>query len=70
MAPRRRNGFQVVNVCLCTSAVLCLVLAAQPSVARADPLGAGSGTIYRLGPQSSYQNGCFPPLLVNPLVVC
>ena len=70
MASPRRNGFHAVNVTLFASATLCLVLAAQPSVARADPLGAGGGTIYRLGPGSSYQNGCFPPLIVNPLVVC
>ncbi|MCH7926213.1 MAG: hypothetical protein IIC51_11825, partial [Planctomycetes bacterium] len=69
MASPRRNGLHAVNVILCASAALCLVLAAQPSVARADPLGAGSGTIYRLGPESLYQNGCFPPCLCPILLV-
>lgn len=29
----------------------------------ADPLGAGSGAIYRLNPASYFENGCYPPCL-------
>lgn len=31
------------------------------STALADPLGIGSGRIYRLGPDATFQEGCFPP---------
>lgn len=33
------------------------------SVAGADPIGAGSGAILRLTPETTFQQGCFPPCL-------
>lgn len=43
------------------SAVLFSCLLFQTSVVLADPLGAGPGAIFRLNPDSSFQEGCFPP---------
>ncbi len=34
-----------------------------PAAALADPLGAGSGTTFKLTPSANYQEGCFPPCL-------
>ena len=30
---------------------------------RADPLGAGSGTVFRMGPDATFQEGCWDPCL-------
>ena len=34
-----------------------------PTIGAADPLGAGNGTIYRLTPESSVEEGCFAPCM-------
>lgn len=34
-----------------------------PTVALADPLGAGGGAIYVMTPTARYQEGCFPPCM-------
>jgi len=35
----------------------------QVSQSLADPLGAGTGSVFRLGPDAKYQEGCFDPCL-------
>jgi len=52
---RSRNG-------LCCSVWIAGVLIAC-AAALGDPIGAGSGKTYRLGGQSSFQQGCFPPCM-------
>ena len=42
---------------------LACFLVARPSIVSADPLGAGDGAIYRLDPDSAFQEGCFPPCM-------
>jgi len=46
----------------CGVVVLAAVVLA-PSVGAVDQLGAGDGSIYRLTPESSFQEGCFPPCM-------
>lgn len=48
-----------------------LVLAAvalTPTMAAGDPFGAGDGTIYRLTPESSIEEGCFPPCMCPVMI--
>lgn len=62
MSTRNHEKRRAVKVFL-ASVACCAVLLAAPTVANGDPLGAGDGTIYRLGPDSEYQYGCFDPCL-------
>ena len=47
---------------LCCSAWMVGVLAV-PTPLAADPVSEADGTIYRLGKESTYQEGCFPPCM-------
>ncbi|MFQ5591860.1 MAG: Kazal-type serine protease inhibitor family protein [Phycisphaerae bacterium] len=67
MAHRSGTAFNTVGRVMIHGVAAACILSGS-STALADPLGAGSGTVYRLNPESSYQHGCFPPCLCPILV--
>lgn len=62
---RFANGFQSCSKL--SALALFLVGATAGGAAQADPLGAGAGTLFRLGEKSQFQEGCFPPCLCPSL---
>ena len=62
MASWMKTSFGLIGVTVACS-VFFAGTGAVPAVASADPLIPAGDAIYRLNPDSTYQQGCFPPCL-------
>ncbi len=52
----------VVGFCLAFSVASAPALGGDPTTA-GDPLGIGGSAVFRMGPDATFQEGCFPPCL-------